>query len=753
MEHKFVEDKELQFIFKNNMIHYSIFVFILMICCSSFVRGADTSRSKMSKPDTSLVNKLIKLSFYNNSFVPFALYNSFEALEIAEKINYQKGIEKIVNSLQSTVNSQFLTVSSDSWQQQFISSILNNDVNVYKTLYDSLGYYYFNQGDLGRALDCFRTIERISQINTNNSYVRLKRSALNGIAECYRKIALQYYFSNKENEVSITYLNRALKLFENLGNKLRIGSCYNNIGLLSMKSGNNVLALDYLLKSLKITEELNSETGLAYCNLNIGLVYINEKDYDRALYYERKALIKFKELKDRSGIIKCYYNLGIISSYKGNQIKAIEYYDQAIKINESFRDDRNMINILINIGDAYIKVKDYSKALESFNKALTLNSKVKDKINDIYIINNIADTYLKLKKYDDALRFALVSSKSAKELKELGIENEGYRMLKEIYIAKGDYRKALENSDLFKSTGDSLFNSEKSKKLAELQFRYESEKKDRDILLLNKNNEIKTIKISKQKALIFYMSGGFIVLIIFALVYFRLYNQKRKTAYRHKVLETEMKALRSQMNPHFTFNVLNSIQYFISENDMESAELYIEKFSSLIRQILDQSRTTYITLEQEITILKLYLELEEMRFEKKFNYSLNIDSSIDMDKVLIPGMLIQPIVENAIKHGIKHREGNALINISFTSRDSLLVCNVTDNGIGLTESKKINADKSTKSTATSIIKERIDALSSIYNIRLSYKTEDLFNDEGKPEGVSVTIEIPIGIKEEEFSEI
>jgi sensor histidine kinase YesM len=204
-----------------------------------------------------------------------------------------------------------------------------------------------------------------------------------------------------------------------------------------------------------------------------------------------------------------------------------------------------------------------------------------------------------------------------------------------------------------------------------------------------------------------------------------------------------MKALRSQMNPHFTFNVLNSIQYFISENDMESAELYIEKFASLIRMILDQSRTAYITLEQEISILKLYLELEEMRFEKKFNYTMDIDSKIETGKLLIPGMLIQPIVENAIKHGIRYKEGDAMIKISFSTENSKLVCRVADNGIGQAEAEKLKAGKSHKSVATAIIRERMEALSSIYNIKLAYNTEDIYNEDGKPDGIRVTIEIPI----------
>jgi LytS/YehU family sensor histidine kinase len=231
-------------------------------------------------------------------------------------------------------------------------------------------------------------------------------------------------------------------------------------------------------------------------------------------------------------------------------------------------------------------------------------------------------------------------------------------------------------------------------------------------------------------------------LLISAFIAFWFYNQKRKAAFRHQVLETEIKALRSQMNPHFTFNVLNSIQYYVSENDLDAAELYLEKFSSLIRMILDQSRSTYISLEQEITMLRLYLELEEMRFEKKFNYAITVDPALKIHDILLPGMLIQPIVENAIKHGIRHKEGEAFINVEFTLKNAALLCHVTDNGVGRAEAAKLKSATGHKSAATSITKERMEALGSLYHIRLTYKTEDLYDREGVATGTRVSVEMP-----------
>jgi LytS/YehU family sensor histidine kinase len=286
---------------------------------------------------------------------------------------------------------------------------------------------------------------------------------------------------------------------------------------------------------------------------------------------------------------------------------------------------------------------------------------------------------------------------------------------------------------------ESILNEETNKQISQLRIQYETEKKDKEI-------EIREIKIGSQRLLIIYIIIGFLFLIVVSLIFLQNYYQKKRNLIRHQLLETEMKALRSQMNPHFTFNVLNSIQYYIGGNDMKSAQLYLHKFSSLIRMILDQSRNTYITLGEEISTLRLYMELEQMLFENKFEYQIEISPDLNVDEILIPGMLIQPIVENSIKHGLEHKKGQAVVQVKIISENSILRCTVKDNGIGRINSEKLKEDATHKSTSTDIIKERIKALGSIFNIQLSYFIEDLFAENGEPKGTCVTIEMPIGFK-------
>lgn len=237
------------------------------------------------------------------------------------------------------------------------------------------------------------------------------------------------------------------------------------------------------------------------------------------------------------------------------------------------------------------------------------------------------------------------------------------------------------------------------------------------------------------------------VILLSAAINYRIKVIKRKAEtlneMNKKFSELNLNALRSQMNPHFTFNVLNSIQYYIAKRDSESAQIYITKFSRLIRMILDQSRTEFISLAEEIRMLTLYIELEELRFEKKFSYSINTDPKLNTSSIFIPGMLIQPFVENSIRHGIRFKKGDAQVDINFTASDSLLICTITDNGIGREEAAKLKAsNEEYKSVGTAIVDERIQALSILFNGKLKNYISDLTDENGHPAGTRVTVEIP-----------
>jgi hypothetical protein len=239
--------------------------------------------------------------------------------------------------------------------------------------------------------------------------------------------------------------------------------------------------------------------------------------------------------------------------------------------------------------------------------------------------------------------------------------------------------------------------------------------------------------------------GSIITSSVFLLFFFRIKTiknrEREKTSLSKKISDLELQALRAQMNPHFVFNTLSSIQHFISQNESEAATVYLSKFAKLMRRIMENSRKKFITVKDEIEALELYLELEKVRCRDKFSYSIQIDKDVDQEYDEIPSMLIQPYVENAIWHGLMNKSDKGNILISINKKDDLLLCIVEDNGVGREASGKLK-NSGHKSLGMSVTKERLEILNAINNSNLSAEIIDLYKPDGEAAGTRVEIYVP-----------
>lgn len=226
-------------------------------------------------------------------------------------------------------------------------------------------------------------------------------------------------------------------------------------------------------------------------------------------------------------------------------------------------------------------------------------------------------------------------------------------------------------------------------------------------------------------------------------------KEKGKTELNKKIANIELQALRAQMNPHFIFNTMASIQHYISNNDTDAALKYLSKFAKLMRSIIGNSKQQMIPIAEELNALNLYLELEIMRFTDKFEYRITVDPDIDQNYDRIPSMLIQPYVENAIIHGLLPKQGHGKILIHLQKLDGSILCTIEDNGIGRERSNefKKNRVQQHKSVGMSITQERLDILNSSLNQNLNAQILDIYEN-GKPAGTKVQIIIPLDSSED-----
>ncbi|HTF82584.1 MAG TPA: histidine kinase, partial [Cytophagales bacterium] len=207
------------------------------------------------------------------------------------------------------------------------------------------------------------------------------------------------------------------------------------------------------------------------------------------------------------------------------------------------------------------------------------------------------------------------------------------------------------------------------------------------------------------------------------------------------VSEYKLIALRSAMNPHFLFNVLNSIQYFISKNDKGQALMHLSMFSKLVRKILESSMSNKISINEEVTMLKYYIDLENLRFDQKFEVIYDIDDSLLDDDVMIPSLIIQPYVENSIIHGLLNKkDGVGRLEVVIKDMDDYVLCIIQDNGIGREAAKKFR-DMDHKSLGTKVTEERLKIINKFDDISL--KVVDLYDKDRKPAGTRTELKIKI----------
>lgn len=275
-----------------------------------------------------------------------------------------------------------------------------------------------------------------------------------------------------------------------------------------------------------------------------------------------------------------------------------------------------------------------------------------------------------------------------------------------------------------------------------------------EVLAINTQGEESPVAATLQFVVLppFWKRLWFILLVILVLatpLYFFIAHRLRVIKKEHQLQNDlnwyRQQALTRQMDPHFVFNTLNSIQSYIIKNDRMASSQYLSKFARLMRLILNNSQNQAIPLVDEIAALNLYMELESLRFQHKFEYSIQTDASVDTENSYIPALIIQPFIENAIWHGIMGLKSVGIIKVTFTRSERHLLCTVQDNGIGREKSKQMKSqdDIVRKSLGISLVESRLNLLNDYYGVEMYINFTDLYNDDGTAAGTRVSINLPI----------
>lgn len=531
-----------------------------------------------------------------------------------------------------------------------------------------------------------------------------KRTAMDiETAQCFFSSAkIKQRFSLTEEAVSQTLL--ALGISEKINNTYYSSLFNHYIAELSLNVGNLREAENYLRKSDAKATQMGFAGILLENDLLKAQIAIKKRQISEALAYFPVVLDKLKQQGRLQQIAKGLIILGDAYRAKADYITAIDAYQKAMAAYESLHSMDDIAEVIHKIGEVYFQKSDLFNAEMMLLKSISLRDKVGEK-------HRIYESYYTLSRIY--------------ELK--GQNNEAYQYLKRY----NDYSRANSTSIFSKKIEDlTQTNSreERERLIEKQEEKLQKELKEKEILQLQSDRQL---------------MGIIIVLVIFilsAIIVFFIVRQ-RTIAQEQKETEMAQTLLRSQMNPHFIFNALAVIQSYIYESTPEKTSKFLVNFSRLIRLILENSPKEFITVDIEKEILSKYLTTQKLRFEDRFNFTLDIDEQLLFMRALIPPMITQPFIENSLEHGQLHTIENGMIAIEMKENKGMLEIQITDNGVGRTKAAKIKKNKTHKSMAMDITRERIEILNKKYKGKGSLSVEDL--NEKEKTGTRVIICLPM----------
>lgn len=524
-----------------------------------------------------------------------------------------------------------------------------------------------------------------------------------------------------------------------------LGRVYGSIGVVCTEQNDYAKALEYYFKTLKIYEDLKSDEYIAIVTNNIGIVYKAQKDYNKALEYFNKAQWLQKKTGDYQSLGVTLSNLGMIYMEQAEYGPALENFKKAEKIFATHENQRGIAELYSNMGTYYRRRNEYPEAELYYKKALAIFERMDLKFGIAASLKNLGTLYARQNKNAEAIAYLEKATGIAREADVPEEIMESEKELSSLYEKTGNVAQALAHFKKYTEARESINSSENIKAMVREEMNYEFERK----AALQKAENEKKIAVYNEQAKRHQMQILFIVLLsllifgIAFLVYSRLQLKKRLTLQRD-LAEYEQKALHLQMNPHFVFNCLGSISSFIVQNGTDSAIKYLAKFSKLMRLTLEYSKESLIPIDKEIESLQNYLELEQLRFNQAFEFSITKSADIE-DDMAIPPLLLQPFVENSIIHGIVPKKSKGNIYVDFKVEAEQLVCTVTDDGLGIEQSKKLKEKSVTvhKSLALEITRKRLEVIQAVSGKPAHVHIVERKDEGGLPNGTIITLYLPI----------
>lgn len=553
-------------------------------------------------------------------------------------------------------------------------------------------------------LNCFLLLCNLccGQPNFNSdSLLKVYNSSAHDSSRTQALIFLSWNLSESDPERSEEYIRKALKIAIALNNKFFIGQAYSGIAnnyYLKDDFGN---AAKYYLLALEQHEKGRHKTATANVYNNLGAIYTGQGMLTEALRAYERAL-KLGEGNKEKWKHDVLNNTGIIYCKMENYLKAEENFKEALRIEIKYGLMESAAKSLQNLGNVAINTGKTDEAERLFRRVEVIVDSLGDKAAIRNCLVGISSLYNNVNKHKQAIGYARKARAMIKGRSPLFELEIIYAVFADYERSEGNFKNALLYSDSLIQVSEQLYSTELAAQTAGLIEKYKAEKTEKENILLKKEKDEIEELANKRKLLL----GGALVVFVLLIGLIALYIRQNKLQTAQKSIELKHQVLRSQINPHFIFNALNAIQKLYLENKTQLADEYLGDFGHLLRKILDNSSRSYVSIHEEMETLQLYLNLEKNRTEDAFEYEILLQDELDALHLSVPSLIFQPIVENAIWHGLTPK-GKGKITISVKKINSkMLEAIVQDNGVGIDASND-QANKLYDSKGMKLVEERL----------------------------------------------
>ncbi len=607
-------------------------------------------------------------------------------------------------------------------EQKNYNSKYRRDTKAFNALIDSVMAY--------KKKDVAKSIKFVGEALTQSNTVTQS-------AEAYQILAEVYMFW-KQYDLAVTNYRISLQNLETNDAKLGLAKAY-ELNKNYQESIDTYNAINK--KSLGNYQLVMLYEGLGDTYFNIKNYSASLGEYQKGLDIAKKHLITPKQTDLNSKIAQAY-------SAIGNVQEAEEYFDSSMSLASQQTKKRAL--------EEKGTVADFQNVNRNYDKEIELRKEIVEDVDDVEtdsILDNsssltsqkqnykIGNAYALQKDFDNAISYLEKSIEEADDKEDLVVKKDATRKLSDVFVDAGDYQKAKETFQAYTEVVDELYVKREQelsqadrfrRNITEQQNRITSLESDRAL-----NESLVEERNKNQQITIYALIAGLVLLSVTAFVMYKYIKQQRLA---NNLLA--LKSLRSQMNPHFIFNALNSVNSFIAVNDERTANKYLSDFSHLMRSVLENSEEDFIPLQQEIELLELYTKLEHFRFKDKFDYSITVDEDVKVSEYKIPPMLLQPYIENAVWHGLRYKTEKGHLNIAIANKSKHeITISVSDDGIGRIRSKAIKTEhqKRQNSKGMNNIKKRVAILNEMYKDKVDVTIEDFQDTEDVGTKVVVTL--------------